>query len=100
MNRKLLNMPAVLLLFASTVSWAADDGASLYKKKCGTCHGANGQGKPAIKAPAVKGTSMDADKMTAYLTKGEPKSKPPHNKGMSGVTDTQAKAIADYIKAL
>jgi mono/diheme cytochrome c family protein len=98
MNGKLLNTFAVLLLFAATASWAADDGASLYKQKCGTCHGANGQGKPAIKAPAVKGTSLDADKVAALLTKGEPGKKAPHNKGVSGLTDSQAKAIADYMK--
>jgi mono/diheme cytochrome c family protein len=100
MNGKLLNTSAVLLLFAATASWAADDGASLYKKKCGTCHGANGQGKPAIKAPAVKGTSLDADKLAAFLTQGESSKKAPHNKGMSGLTDSEAKAIADYIKTL
>lgn len=100
MNRKLLNTSAVLLLFTATVAWAADDGASLYKKKCGTCHGANGQGKPAIKAPALKATSMDADKITAYLMKGTPSSKAPHNKGVSGLIDSQAKAIADYVKTL
>lgn len=100
MNCKLLNTSTVLLLFAATACWAADDGASLYKKKCGTCHGANGQGKPAIKAPAVKGTTLDADKITTYLMKGESGNKAPHNKGVSGLTDSEAKAIADYIKAL
>lgn len=100
MNSKLLAISAVLLLFAATSAWAADDGASLYKQKCGTCHGANGQGKPAIKAPAVKGTSLDADKIAALLTKGESGKKAPHNKGMSGLTDGQAKAIADYMKTL
>ena len=90
----------VLLLFVSTISWAAEDGAGLYKKKCGSCHGASGQGKPAIKAPALKGTSMDADKLAAYITKGESTSKAPHNKGMSGLSEQQAKAIADYVKTL
>jgi hypothetical protein len=32
--------------------------------------------------------------------KGETTSKPPHNKGMSGLTEGQAAAIADYVKSL
>jgi cytochrome c553 len=44
-----------VLLIASTASWAAADGAALYKTKRAGCHGQNGEGKPAMKAPAVKG---------------------------------------------
>lgn len=88
------------LLLASAVSWAADDGAALYKKRCAGCHGATGEGKPAMKAPALKGISMDADQLTQHLTKGEATSKPPHNKGIAGLKPDQAKAIADYVKTL
>ena len=88
------------LIFTSTASWAADDGAALYKKKCGSCHGANGEGKPAMKGPALKGTTMDADQIVQHVTKGVPTSKAPHNKGMSGLKEDQAKAIAAYIKTL
>jgi len=83
----------------STTCLAAEDGAALYKSKCAGCHGANGEGKPAMKAPALKGTTLDAAKIVEHIRKGEPESKPPHNKGMS-VTEDQAKAIADYIKTL
>ncbi|MBV8569266.1 MAG: cytochrome c [Acidobacteriaceae bacterium] len=89
-----------MMLFTSTTVFAADDGAALYKKKCAGCHGANGEGKPALKAPALKGTSLDADQLSQHLTKGEATSKPPHNKAMSGLTEAQAKAIADYVKTL
>lgn len=88
------------LLFISAASWAADDGAALYKAKCAGCHGANGEGKPAMKAPALKGTTWDANKIVEHLTKGEPQSKPPHNKGISGLSDEQAKAIAEYVQTL
>ena len=93
---------ALAFLFSMAVgsSWAADDGAALYKSKCSGCHGANGEGKPAMKAPALKGTSMDAGQIVDHLTKGEPNSRPPHNKGMSSVSEDQAKAIADYVKSL
>jgi hypothetical protein len=53
-----------------------------------------------MKAPALKGTSMDAAKIVDHLTKGEATSKPPHNKGISGLSADQAKAIADYVKTL
>ena len=100
MYRKSLVTAAALLLVAFTATWAADDGAALYKKKCAGCHGASGEGKPAMKAPALKGTSMDVDHLVAHLTKGESTSKAPHNKGISGLKDEQAKAIAEYVKTL
>ena len=100
MKFKFVVTVAFLLPMAALASWAAEDGAALYKKKCAGCHGANGEGKPAMKAPALKGTKMEADQIVQHLMKGEPDSKPPHNKGMSGVTEDQAKAIADYVKSL
>lgn len=98
MNWKCLALVAVLI-FGSTASWA-QDGAALYKKRCSTCHGANGEGKPAMKAPAIKGTTMDADQLLQFLTKGVPANKAPHNKGMSGLSEDQAKAIVAYLKTL
>jgi mono/diheme cytochrome c family protein len=99
MNSKLGAAVAALVVTA-TLSWAADDGAALYKTKCAGCHGADGAGKPAVKAPALKGTNLEASRIAEHLTKGESTSKPPHNKGLAGLTDTQAKAIAEYVKTL
>jgi len=90
---------AAMCLILASASWA-DDGAALYKSKCSTCHGVNGEGKASMKSPALKGTSLDASQITEHITKGEPTSKPPHNKGISGVSEEQAKSIADYIKSL
>jgi len=95
-----LTVVASFLVIASAVGWSADDGAALYKKKCAACHGATGEGKPAVKAPALQGTSWEIDKITEHITKGEASSKPPHKKGISGLTEEQAKAIADYVKTL
>src|SRR3954471_10402301 len=100
MNRTFVVSFAAMLLVGSSVLSATDDGAALYKKKCAGCHGASGEGKPAMKAPAVKGTAMDVDGLVAHLTKGESTSKAPHNKGMSGLKEEQAKAIAEYVKTL
>lgn len=88
------------MTFLPTHSWGAEDGGLLYKTKCGGCHGANGEGKPAVKAPAVKGTSMTVDEVVNHITKGEPTSKAPHKKGISGVSEAEAKSIAEFIKAL
>ena len=86
--------------FLPTHSWGATDGASLYKTKCAGCHGAKGEGKPAVKAPALKGTSLTADQIAQHVAKGEASSKAPHNKGISGVSDADAKSIAEFIKTL
>jgi cytochrome c len=88
------------LAVVPSVAWGAEDGAALYKAKCAVCHGANGEGKPAMKAPAVKGTAMTVDQIVQHITKGEAASKAPHNKGISGLSDDQAKAIAEFIKSL
>jgi|SRR5690349_8762241 mono/diheme cytochrome c family protein len=98
-----LKHPTILIaiaLLASLTSWASDDGAALYKRKCAGCHGSNGEGKSAMKAPALKGTALQASQIVDHVTKGEAASKPPHNKGITGVTEDQAKAIADYVKSL
>lgn len=100
MNRNSVISLVATLLVASSASWAADDGAALYKKKCAGCHGPNGEGKPAIKAPALKGIGLDTNQIAEHITKGESASKAPHNKGIVGLTDEQAKTIAEWVKTL
>jgi mono/diheme cytochrome c family protein len=100
MNRKFVVDFAALFLIASSSCWAADDGQSLYKKKCAGCHGANGEGKPAMRAPALKGTTLGANQIAGHITKGESGSKAPHNKGIAGLNDDQAKSIAEWLKSL
>ena len=100
MNREFLVAMAVLLLFAPIASRAAGNGASLYKAKCSGCHGPNGEGKSAIKAPTLKGGNLDSDQIAQHILKGAPQSKAPHNKAISGVNEGQAKAIAEFIKSL
>ncbi|HTT19955.1 MAG TPA: cytochrome c [Candidatus Sulfotelmatobacter sp.] len=99
MKSKFMLVPAFLVI-ASVASLAADEGDALYKKKCSGCHGAGGEGKSAMKAPALKGTALDVTKIVDHLTKGEATSKPPHNKGIAGLTGDQAKAIAEFVKSL
>ena len=42
MNGKRLITTAALLQVTLAAAWAAEDGAALYKKRCGGCHGASG----------------------------------------------------------
>ena len=99
MKGKLL-VGALTLLMVNLTALAADDGTSLYKKKCAGCHGASGEGKPAMKAPALKGSALDVTQIVDRITKGEPSSKAPHNKGIAGLSEEHARAIAEYIKSM
>jgi mono/diheme cytochrome c family protein len=100
MNCKFVLSLAAVVLIGCSASWAADDGAALYKTKCAACHGAKGEGKPGMKAPALKGTKMEVNQIVEHLTKGESGSKAPHNKGIAGLNEGQATAIAEYVKTL
>ena len=100
MKYKLHFTAVALALLTAVSSSAADDASALYKKKCAGCHGAGGEGKPAVKAPALKGTQKDASSIAQHLTKGEPTSKAPHNKGMAGLSEEQASALAEFVKSL
>ena len=95
----LLAMGAFAVL-TSALAVAAEDGAALYKKRCAGCHGSQGEGKTSMKAPSLKTTTKDANQIVEHLVKGEPASKAPHNKGISGLTPEQAKTIAQYVKTL
>jgi mono/diheme cytochrome c family protein len=53
-----------------------------------------------MKSPALKGTTLTVDQLVQHITKGEAASKAPHNKGISGLNDEQAKAIAEFVKTL
>ena len=88
-----------LFVLLGTASYA-DEGAALYKTRCAACHGATGEGKPAMKAPTIKGTKLDVNQLVDHLSKGEAASRPPHNKAMPGLKEDQAKAIAAYVKTL
>jgi len=88
------------LMILPMLSRGAEDGAALYKSKCAACHGAEGEGKPAMKAPALRGTPLTANQITERTTKGIADAKAPHNKGISGISDAQAKAISEFVKTL
>ena len=51
----------------------AQDGAAIFKAKCATCHGPEGEGKIG---PAVRGTTLTAVQIADMLTKGNDARKP------------------------
>lgn len=98
----LIMMIAVaLFLILPNLSWAADDGATIYKTKCAACHGADLGGKPAAKIPSL--ISDDAKKvsdadLTDMIAGGGKDKKASHAFANKGVTPDQIKMVVSYIR--
>jgi cytochrome c6 len=68
-----------------------------FKGKCAACHGANGEGKPAMKtAPLKDSAAKSADELTTTITNG--KNKMPAYKDKLSADDI--KTLVSEIKAL
>jgi len=92
----------VLFLLLPNASWA-DDAEALFKAKCAICHGVDGAGKPALKAPSL--ISPEAKKLTdAEITdaiaNGGKAQKATHAYEKKGVTPEQIKSLVAYIRTL
>jgi len=90
-----------LFLIWPNLSWAADDGATVYKTKCAACHGADLAGKPAAKIPSL--VSDDAkkasdDDLTDMIANGGKDKKAMHAFANKGVTPDQVKMVIAYIR--
>jgi mono/diheme cytochrome c family protein len=90
-----------LFLILPNLSWAADDGAGIYKTKCAACHGADLAGKPAAKIPSL--VSDDAKKisdadLTDMIANGGKDKKAMHAFANKGVTPDQVKMVITYIR--
>jgi hypothetical protein len=77
-----------VVLSISTLSFAASDGAALYKEKCAYCHGANGEGTKKYK-PALVG-----DRSVQQLVKYVQETMPEDNPG--SLTREESEAITKY----
>ncbi len=90
-----------LFLVLPNLSWAADDGAGLYKTKCAACHGADLAGKPAAKIPSLVSDdakkASDAD-LTDMIANGGKDKKAMHAFANKGVTPDQVKMVLAYIR--
>lgn len=90
-----------LFLILPNLSWAADDGATVYKTKCAACHGADLGGKPAAKVPSLISDNSkklsDAD-LTDVIANGGKDKKVSHAFANKGMTPDQIKMVATYIR--
>jgi mono/diheme cytochrome c family protein len=87
-----------LFILIPNLSWAADDGASLYKTKCGACHGADATGKPAAKIPSLVSDenkkASDDDLAKAVTEKAK------HPATIKSLPPEQVKAVVTYLRTL
>src|SRR5579871_5403748 len=99
----IVTIAVALFVLIPNLSWAADDGAAIYKAKCAACHGADAAGKPAAKIPSL--VSDDAKKLsdadlTDFVANGGPSKKPAHAFASKGLTPDQVKAVVEQIRNL
>ena len=94
---------AALLVVGTTVVYAQDDAATLYKSKCAACHGSDGAGQTAagkkfgakdFRSPAV--AKMSDAQLFEITQKGKEKM-PAYDKKL---TDDQIKLLIKYIRTL
>ncbi len=93
-----ITIALALFILIPNLSWAAEDGAALYKAKCAMCHGPDGAGKPAAKIPALKSDkvkAMSAEDIAKFLG-----SSPKHTAVSKALNPEQTKAVADHVVEL
>ncbi|HKS76412.1 MAG TPA: cytochrome c [Terriglobales bacterium] len=94
----ILTIAAALFILIPSLSWAGDDGATLFKTKCAACHGADAAGKPAAKIPSLISDeakkASDADLEKAIIEK------PKHAGVAKALTPDQVKMLVSYIRSV
>jgi len=93
-----MTIAAALFILIPNLSWAADDGATLYKAKCAACHGPDAAGKPAAKIPSL--VSDDAKKLSDDDLAKAVIEKAKHPGGVKSLPADQVKAIVTYVRSL
>ncbi len=87
-----------LFIQIPNLSWAADDGAAIYKAKCAMCHGADAAGKPAAKIPSL--ISDDAKKATDEDLAKSVTEKAKHPATIKSLAPDQVKMVVSYVRSL
>ncbi len=94
----IMTVAVALFILIPNLSWAADDGAALYKAKCAACHGADATGKPAAKIPSLvsddakKASDDDLSKSVTQTAK--------HPGPVKSLAPDQVKTIVSYVRSL
>lgn len=93
-----MTIAVALFILIPSLSWAAEDGAALYKAKCAMCHGPDAAGKPAMKAPSLisdEAKKLSDDDLAKAVTE-----KAKHPPAVKGLAADQVKAIVTYVRSL
>ncbi len=91
-----LMIAVALFILIPNLAWA-EDGAALYKK-CATCHGPDGAGKPAAKIPSLvsdNAKKKSDEDITKFLA-----SNPKHAGVAKALSADQTKAVIGYVREL
>jgi len=94
----ILTIAVTLFVVVPQLSWAQDDGATIYKAKCAMCHGADAAGKPAAKIPSLvsdenkKMSDADLAKAVAETAK--------HPAPVKALPPDQVKMLVSYLRSL
>ena len=93
-----MTIAMALFILIPNLSWAADDGASIYKTKCAACHGADATGKPAAKIPSLVSdeTKKASDDDLAKAVSEKPK----HPSMVKSLAPDQVKMVVSYLRSL
>jgi mono/diheme cytochrome c family protein len=93
-----MTIAVALFILIPNLSWAADDGATIYKAKCAACHGADAAGKPAAKIPSL--ISDEAKKMSDDDTAKAVAGKAKHPAPIKSLPPDQVKMVVQYVRSL
>jgi mono/diheme cytochrome c family protein len=94
----IMTIAMALFILIPNLSWAADDGASIYKTKCAACHGADATGKPAAKIPSL--VSDEAKKASDDDLAKAVSEKPKHPSMVKTLAPDQVKMVVSYVRSL
>jgi mono/diheme cytochrome c family protein len=93
-----MTIAVALFILIPNLSWAADDGATIFKAKCAACHGADAAGKPAAKIPSL--VSDEAKKASDDDLAKDVAEKAKHPGTIKSLPADQVKAVVTYIRSL
>ena len=93
-----MTIAIALFILIPNLSWAADDGATVYKAKCAVCHGADAAGKHAAKIPSLVSDDLrklsDDDLARAVAENAK------HPGTVKSLPPDQVKMVVSYIRSL
>jgi len=94
----IVTIAVALFVLIPNLSWAADDGATLYKAKCAACHGADAAGKPAAKIPSLVSDDLKKASDDDFAKKVADAAK--HPAPVKSLAADQVKLVVGYIRSL